>query len=141
MTSERRFLDWLRLNGPLTLVLIGCIALAWFAPRNANTPGGVEIGPEKVRGAYALLGGEAGKPPVVMFVTDWCPVCKALERELAQQGISFVRANVEKDAQAAQLYSALLGGSSPGVPVTLAGKKLILGFQPGAVRAELGLPG
>lgn len=137
----------IRENGPMVAALLFCIVLAWLGPRLTGGLSGpaedgngqTEIGAAKVEEVYSKLGGEAGKAPVVMFSTSWCPVCTGLQKELKRQGIPFLVVDVEKDELAARYFIALVGASS-GVPVTLAGSKVILGFQPDRIRTALGLP-
>lgn len=124
--------------------LLFCIALAWLGPRLGIPTGGAgsgqtELGAAKVEEVYSKLGGEPGKAPVVMFTASWCPVCTGLEKELERQGIPYLAVDVEKNPLGARYFLAIAGSGS-GVPVTLAGSKVILGFQPDRIREALNLP-
>lgn len=96
------------------------------------------VSPENAREIFLKLGGEAERPVVIAFVTDWCPYCKALERWLSEHGVYYVRANIEKDRTAAAAFRKLTGGQS-GVPRTLIGTRLVEGFAPANLSAALAL--
>jgi glutaredoxin len=96
--------------------------------------------------ALALLGLTRGRdwyydprgsnPPghVVVYTTRWCPVCERLRQCLRQHAVPFEERDVEGSRRAAAEWSAL-GGS--GVPVTLAGREVVLGMRPEELRSAL----
>ncbi|MCB0319285.1 MAG: glutaredoxin family protein [Bdellovibrionales bacterium] len=73
---------------------------------------------------------------VELFVTNWCPYCKKAEAFLRDNGISYVRRNIENDSNARQKHLALGGG---GVPVLKVGTEVVRGFNDLQFRQVLGL--
>ena len=86
---------------------------------------------------FLELGGTPGAVPVVVFVTDWCSVCRALEETLRKLQVPFARADVEDNRRAAMYYQVLTRGQTSGVPVTLVGTKLFLGYDMNGIAAAL----
>ncbi len=78
---------------------------------------------------HAELGGQRGLPPVVMFTTSWCGICRALEKGLHQLSVPFVSVDIEKDPIAMRYYQAVTRGRTTGVPVTVVGDKQFVGYQ------------
>ncbi|MCB0322329.1 MAG: glutaredoxin family protein [Bdellovibrionales bacterium] len=123
--------------GPLLTV---AVAYGVFLGLQRQTPvvgGSAEQAPEVVgldaTKMYRDLGGNVGEVPVVLFVTDWCAVCRALESDLSAKGVSFVRANVEQDRTALLYYRSITQSAEAVVPVTMVGSKRFVGYQPGAI--------
>lgn len=52
--------------------------------------------------------GRVSKPTV--YLTTWCPYCKALLSDLAHYGVDFDQVDVDLDDEAAALVSRLNGG-------------------------------
>lgn len=76
-----------------------------------------------------------GFAAVEVFVTDVCPYCQVLERELAEAGIKYQRYNIASDKSAAALFRKL-GGR--GVPLTrVNGATVISGAQIEEIKAAL----
>ena len=67
--------------------------------------------------------------PVTMFVTSWCPVCTALEKTFKNSNISYAKADVESNRDAMLHYQKLVRGRTAGVPATLVGDELFMGFD------------
>lgn len=64
---------------------------------------------------------------VEIYVTDWCPYCKAAERYMTSKGIPFVAYDIEKDSAAERRHREL-GGR--GVPLIVIGSHKMSGFSP-----------
>jgi len=79
------------------------------------------------------LSGYPDHDPFICFVTDWCPACKALEEKLTTEGVPYVRANIEKNKTAHDLYMRISNGGSMGIPVTLVQNTIIVGYRPGKI--------
>lgn len=71
---------------------------------------------------------------VEIFITDWCPYCRQLETFLKSKKIAYERYDIEKNFAGKKKYKSL-GGE--GVPLVLIGSKVIKGFDPDAIQAEL----
>ena len=71
---------------------------------------------------------------LVVYVTSWCPYCKALEAELKAHNIPYIRHDIEADSVAAEEYSRLGGG---GVPLVTVDGRLVDGSVP-EIQRELG---
>lgn len=67
---------------------------------------------------------------VWMFTRDSCGYCKKLKAELGEKGFTFTELNIDSDAHAKEMFDKL---EAPGVPVTLVGDKLIVGYNPGEI--------
>lgn len=74
-------------------------------------------------------------PAVTVYLTDWCPYCKATEAFLNSRKIPYRRQNIEKDPAAQREYAAL-GGR--GIPVVKIGSTVIYGYSEEKMRAALG---
>ena len=78
---------------------------------------------------YNEFGGKKGEVPVTMFVTSWCPVCTALEKTFKNANIEFAKADVESNRDAMLYYQKLIRGRPSGVPATLVGEELFMGYD------------
>jgi predicted esterase/glutaredoxin len=77
----------------------------------------------------------AGKKDVELFVTSWCGYCRKLESWMAENKIKHKIYDIEKDSNGRKLYNQLGGTGS--VPMTRVGKEVIMGYNPGAIKAAL----
>lgn len=73
---------------------------------------------------------------VEIFVTDWCPYCRQLENFLKKKQVRFTRYDIEKNAKGKKIYEEI-GGTT--IPVLRIGSKVLEGFDPEEIEAELGL--
>ena len=73
-------------------------------------------------------------PKVEIFVTSWCPHCRALEAFLKEKKVSFNRYDIEKSPYGKRRHQELGGG---GVPVMTIGKEVLKGFNREAVLEAL----
>lgn len=64
---------------------------------------------------------------VVMFTTDWCPVCKSAKSYFERKKYSYCEFDVDKDSLANRYYREL--GTSA-VPTILIGDSMVVGFYP-----------
>ena len=71
---------------------------------------------------------------VEIYVTDWCPSCKAAKSYMTRRGIPFVAYDIEKDRSANERFQNL-GGR--GVPLIIIGSKKMPGFSPQALEYYL----
>lgn len=78
---------------------------------------------------FSDLGGEVANPPVIVFVTSWCPMCRALEKELTGLAIPYLAVDVEENQRAQEYYRQLLAGRRGGVPLTVVGDTVVLGVR------------
>lgn len=78
---------------------------------------------------FETLGGEKGELPITVFVTSWCSVCKAIEASLQNADIKYARADIENNRDAYLYYQRAVRGQTSGVPVTVVGKDVFVGFD------------
>jgi glutaredoxin len=69
---------------------------------------------------------------VQIYVADWCSHCKALEKFLISEKISYNKYDIEKDPDASSLYE--IHGS---VPISKIGNNIVVGFDAERYRAFL----
>jgi len=107
---------------------------------------GISLGLLVCGGVVALAGPATPGPPVrpiptvaprgevEIFVTSWCPYCRALEGYLKSKGVPFRRYDIEHDSAGMVKYERLGGG---GVPIATIGATIIRGFDPVALDRAL----
>ncbi len=84
------------------------------------------------------LGGAYGDEPVVLFVTPWCGVCRALEAELKKRNLPFLIADVEKSKEAYRYYKIVIEQAPSGiVPITVVAGRRFLGFVPDEIEQAI----
>ncbi len=111
-------------------IALGCLMVA-IVLSFIRRGGGTSISLEEARGIAKTLSTGEVKEPIVAFVTEWCPVCSALEQYLQSQSISYIHADVEKNAQAGELFHYVSRKTgSRGVPQIVIGTKILVGFNP-----------
>lgn len=88
--------------------------------------------PPQASALHAALG-SAGDPPVTVFLTEWCPYCRALEADLHAKGVRFARVDIEKTEVGMRYFSQLSTRLGPGIPVTVVGDEVFRGYAPGPV--------
>jgi glutaredoxin len=86
---------------------------------------------------YEALGGNAGGLPVTLFVTEWCSICKSLESAFSQGGLPYVRADIESNRDALLYYEMVTRRKTTGVPVTVIGERVIVGYNMRAIAEAL----
>jgi glutaredoxin len=101
----------------------------FFAALPGSTASQVRYSLQESQRMFEELGGTPGGKPIVVFVTSWCPVCRALEHALKGFEVRYVRADIEKDQTAAVYYQVLTQGRSTGVPLTVVGTKVFVGYD------------
>lgn len=75
-------------------------------------------------------------PKIIMYTTEWCPVCKRAKKFFRRNNIPYINKDVEKSIVAKKEYKALRG---TGVPLIYIGETRISGFSKARVRRILGL--
>lgn len=90
---------------------------------------------EESENIFREMGGVEGEKPLTVFVTNWCPSCKALESALKALKISYARAEIERDRSAALYYERVTQRRTSAIPVVLVGTKVFVGFQIEAILA------
>lgn len=109
-------------------------------------PGGIisslaaEFGPESVkpaeRTALKRNFDPAGDPRVVMYATDWCGYCKQARQYFADNDISYVEFDIEKDRKAERDFDVLRGS---GTPLLYHGYARAVGFNARQIERQLEL--
>ncbi|MBI5502406.1 MAG: glutaredoxin family protein [Deltaproteobacteria bacterium] len=97
--------------------------------------------------ASAVAGSPPGPAPlaetkqVVIYLTQGCPHCRRAKQWMTQAGVPFIEHDLEEDRDAARWVLDHTGSTA--VPVFQVGKRVIQGFDQGALRRaieeELGL--
>ena len=87
--------------------------------------------PAEARAAAARLAA-ANAPaqaalPVTVYVTSWCPHCKAALADLDRRGVSYVKHDIDADADAKAALRAKTGGT--GVPMLEVGGQIVRGYS------------
>ncbi len=80
-----------------------------------------------------------GKPEVVLYVTEWCPYCRAAREYMAAEDIPHRIVDIEKDSTGAQEYMAL--GGDGGIPLVAVGSDVMKGWSPEYARNMLDAAG
>jgi len=73
-----------------------------------------------------------GSSRVQIFVAEWCAHCKALEKFLESEKVSFERFDIDTDPYGASVYKE--HGS---VPISKIGSTVVVGFEPGKFKSLL----
>ena len=81
----------------------------------------------EIRSNYYV--GEESQATLVVFETSWCGICKSLKKELATRGLKYKAIDVEKSRDIYKLYQKVYGDNSGPVPVTVAGRRVIVGSR------------
>jgi len=80
---------------------------------------------------------QGNRAKVIIYTTTHCPYCRLAKQFLQQLGVPFIEKNVELSEWAAQeLY---MKSGQLGVPVLDINGKIIIGFNPPAIKRALGL--
>ena len=85
-----------------------------------------------------LEAGAPRDPPVIVYTRTGCENCRAVLEFLTLKGVTFVERDITRDPVAADELATLTQGAAT-APVTLAGGKVVVGFDPTALVRELGL--
>jgi glutaredoxin 3 len=65
--------------------------------------------------------------PVTVYVTSWCPHCKAALADLDRRGIQYTKRDIDADADAKAALRAKTGGT--GVPMLEVGNQIVRGYS------------
>ena len=71
---------------------------------------------------------------VIMYGTDWCPVCERTREFFIEEGIAYKELNPEKDEYAFELYKKL---GANGYPIIVIGNKRIFGLDTKEIKLAL----
>jgi len=72
---------------------------------------------------------------VVIYTTSSCPWCKRTKAFYKEHKVSFTEKNVEKDPKFAQ--EMIKKSGQQGVPVSIIGSEIIVGFDEGKLKKAL----
>ena len=78
-----------------------------------------------------------GRKKVEIYVTSWCPYCRALEKDLTKRKIRFKRYDIERNNSAKRKFQQIAPGG--GVPVIVIGEQVIRGYKKEKIYQALGL--
>jgi glutaredoxin len=71
---------------------------------------------------------------VIIYTANWCPVCKRAKLFLDEQGIEYIELNYEDVKEQRRLLTMArelnYAGDLNGVPIFIARKRMIVGFNP-----------
>ncbi|RIL08466.1 MAG: hypothetical protein DCC75_08805 [Proteobacteria bacterium] len=76
----------------------------------------------------------AASKKVEVLVVEACPYCNMLEQFLKDKKVRYSRYDIEASARGKRLYKELGGG---GVPIIKIGSRVMRGFNPAEIQAEL----
>ena len=65
--------------------------------------------------------------PITVYVTSWCPHCKAAVADLDRRGISYVKRDIDTDVDAKATLRAKTGGTA--VPMLEVGGQIVRGYS------------
>jgi glutaredoxin len=75
---------------------------------------------------YGKLGLTENEPMPVVLVTSWCPACRNLEKQLHAEGVKFLRADIEENKVAGELFERCRrAGYSNTIPKVLLGDQVV----------------
>ena len=74
---------------------------------------------------------------VILYSTPWCAFCKTEKQWLDSQGVSYTNKDIESDEEAKNELLDKLGGEFRGVPTTVIGDEVIVGFDRPKLQAAL----
>lgn len=74
---------------------------------------------------------------VTVYSTPWCAFCRTEKQWLESLGVSFNSRDIEEDESAKDELLDKLGGQFQGVPTTIIGDEIIIGFDRPKLQAAL----
>ena len=74
---------------------------------------------------------------VTVYSTPWCAFCRTEKQWLESLGVTFASRDIEEDESAKDELLAKLGGQFQGVPTTIIGDEVIIGFDRPKLQAAL----
>ena len=74
---------------------------------------------------------------VTVYSTPWCAFCRTEKQWLESLGVSFVSRDIEEDESAKEELLDKLGGQFQGVPTTIIGDEIVIGFDRPKLQAAL----
>lgn len=127
VSSEKRGQKLLTFG--LFCVALSLIMLVGKLGFKARQPVGIEL--ERAILMSRELGKDMGEKPVIAFVTEWCPACRAAERYFSEEGIAYIRADIEESEPARRHFEELSGQTGMGIPQIVVGTQVLVGFDRG----------
>ena len=82
--------------------------------------------------ALARTAGEAG---VTVYVTEWCPYCRATQEYLDARGVAYRAVDIESSEEAYGEYAR--EGGTGSIPLIVVGEERMQGFQEAALEGLL----
>lgn len=76
---------------------------------------------------------EAREPPIVLYMTTWCPYCRKARKLLDEIGADYVEKDIEKDAEALREFQVKGKGSSS-IPLIDFDGEILRGYQEEKIR-------
>jgi len=74
---------------------------------------------------------------VIIFTTESCPWCKKTKAWYKENGVKYTEKDVGKDAKAGE--EAVKKSGQTGVPVSVIGEEVIVGFDEAKLKKALGI--
>jgi glutaredoxin-like YruB-family protein len=74
---------------------------------------------------------------VTVYSTPWCAFCRTEKQWLESLGVSFISRDIEEDESAKEELLDKLGGQFQGVPTTIIGDEIVIGFDRPKLQAAL----
>ncbi|HWA78402.1 MAG TPA: glutaredoxin [Polyangiaceae bacterium] len=119
-----------------TAATSSALALAGAPSASAESPRLPESPNSPTRPTQAALTNAVRATPIVMFSTDWCPVCSRARAFLSANGMSYTERDIDHDERAREELKRRTGKSS--IPtLEIDGKLLTPGFSEQAVMAAV----
>lgn len=107
------------------------LAVAVFIVFKAFSAQSATVPPDLNHKVRSQLLNEQNREQTIIFVTSWCPACRALEAALKKSGAEYTKVDIEESAAGEKLFielSKIDGGQ--GIPLSLVGNELFRGFDP-----------
>jgi glutaredoxin len=104
--------------------LFSILAIAWVLAV-LLVPRPVFESPEERKQFVQRLGGSGSETGPILLVASWCGACKYLEKVLQQEGIPYLRGDIESNMSARDLYERATQRSSRTIPKVIIGDYLV----------------
>ncbi len=119
------------------IAVIMLILFMLYAAYKENTP--VLSSVAEARVIAKEISGKEETIPVIIFSAEYCSTCRHLEKTLTKSGVSFIKADVEKNMVARKYFTQFTANRSGGIPQTLVGTSLLRGYVPEEILKEIKL--
>lgn len=107
------------------------LAVAIFVVFKTLTAQSATVPPDLNQKVRSQLLNAQNREQTIVFVTSWCPACRALEEALKKSGAEYTKVDIEESAVGEKLFLELgkIDGGQ-GIPLSLVGNELFRGFDP-----------